>query len=302
MTIHRSVRALSRGLALIGELNTSGPSSAQQLAAQERAQPHDLLPPAADPAAGRLCDVRRDERPVQPHPAGEAAERRPVDAGPVAAGRPAADVRPARAGVVAQRLRGLRAGLDDDPREHALLQPVLGPSLDGRPGTLPGAQCARPRRAHGRDAGAATRDAGDHRFAGARGCRTRARPPLRQPLRGAHEKRRLRLVGGRDGAGHQRHRHADRRRRPGDRQPQHRVLHLGDDARGRGPALPAEPEAGRPGNRTSLARSAGLVQEPAGATSGVAAHSAARDAPCPVPRSSALRASHSAAASSGSRN
>jgi IclR family mhp operon transcriptional activator len=32
MTIHRSVRALSRGLALIGELNTSGPSSAQQLA------------------------------------------------------------------------------------------------------------------------------------------------------------------------------------------------------------------------------------------------------------------------------
>jgi IclR family transcriptional regulator, mhp operon transcriptional activator len=34
MTIHRSVRALSRGLALIGELNTSGPSSAQQLAAR----------------------------------------------------------------------------------------------------------------------------------------------------------------------------------------------------------------------------------------------------------------------------
>jgi IclR family transcriptional regulator, mhp operon transcriptional activator len=32
MTIHRSVRALSRGLALIGELNTSGPSSAQELA------------------------------------------------------------------------------------------------------------------------------------------------------------------------------------------------------------------------------------------------------------------------------
>jgi len=30
--IHRSVRALSRGLALIGELNTNGPSSAQQLA------------------------------------------------------------------------------------------------------------------------------------------------------------------------------------------------------------------------------------------------------------------------------
>jgi IclR family mhp operon transcriptional activator len=34
MTIHRTVRALSRGLALIGELNTSGPSSAQQLAAK----------------------------------------------------------------------------------------------------------------------------------------------------------------------------------------------------------------------------------------------------------------------------
>ena len=32
MPIHRSVRALSRGLALIGELNTNGPSSAQQLA------------------------------------------------------------------------------------------------------------------------------------------------------------------------------------------------------------------------------------------------------------------------------
>jgi IclR family mhp operon transcriptional activator len=32
MTVHRSVRALSRGLALIGELNTSGPSSAQELA------------------------------------------------------------------------------------------------------------------------------------------------------------------------------------------------------------------------------------------------------------------------------
>lgn len=32
MAIHRSVRALSRGLALIGELNTSGPSGAQQLA------------------------------------------------------------------------------------------------------------------------------------------------------------------------------------------------------------------------------------------------------------------------------
>lgn len=32
MSIHRSVRALSRGLALIGELNTNGPSSAQQLA------------------------------------------------------------------------------------------------------------------------------------------------------------------------------------------------------------------------------------------------------------------------------
>jgi len=32
MTIHRSVRALSRGLALISELNTSGPSSARQLA------------------------------------------------------------------------------------------------------------------------------------------------------------------------------------------------------------------------------------------------------------------------------
>jgi IclR family transcriptional regulator, mhp operon transcriptional activator len=32
MTIHRSVRALSRGLLLIGELNTSGPSSAQELA------------------------------------------------------------------------------------------------------------------------------------------------------------------------------------------------------------------------------------------------------------------------------
>lgn len=32
MAIHRSVRALSRGLALISELNTSGPSSVQQLA------------------------------------------------------------------------------------------------------------------------------------------------------------------------------------------------------------------------------------------------------------------------------
>src|SRR5258708_21106550 len=30
--MHRSVRALARGLALIGELNMSGPSSAQQLA------------------------------------------------------------------------------------------------------------------------------------------------------------------------------------------------------------------------------------------------------------------------------
>ena len=46
---------------------------------------------------------------------------------------------------------------------------------------------------------------------------------------------------------------ADRRRRTGDRQPQHRVLHLGDDARGRGQALPAQPEAGRPRHRTSLA-------------------------------------------------
>ena len=36
MTIHRSVRALSRGLALISELNTSGPSSARQLARGSR--------------------------------------------------------------------------------------------------------------------------------------------------------------------------------------------------------------------------------------------------------------------------
>lgn len=36
MMIHRPVRALSRGLALIGELNASGPSSAQQLARASR--------------------------------------------------------------------------------------------------------------------------------------------------------------------------------------------------------------------------------------------------------------------------
>src|SRR6185295_5884033 len=122
---------------------------------------HDLLPAAAVPAAGRLRDVRRRRCPVQPDAAGATPERRTVDTGPVAPGRPAADVRPARAGVVAERLRRLRAGLDDDSREHALLQPVLGPSLDGRPGPLAGAQCARPRRADGGEPGAAARDAGD---------------------------------------------------------------------------------------------------------------------------------------------
>jgi hypothetical protein len=82
-------------------------------------------------ALRRLRDVRRDECSVRSHTASAHAERRRVLARPVEPAGASSDVRSARPSIMADRLRGLRTGLHADPREHASLQPVLGPPVDG---------------------------------------------------------------------------------------------------------------------------------------------------------------------------
>ena len=253
MTIHRSVRALSRGLALIGELNTSGPSSAQQLAQKSglnRTTCYRLLQTLQQEGYvtfdetsalfGLTPQVRRLSEGLSTQDLSRQAALPPMFGLLEQVSWPS-DFAVFELGWMMIRESTHSFSPFSVHRSMVGLGRSLVRSALGR-AVLTAATPAQRREMLEITASLVPEDAAlarDRRYVNRFVARTR--------------ERRLRLVGGRDGARHQRHRGADRWRRAGDRQPQHRVLHLGDDARGRGQALPAEPEAGCPRHRTTLA-------------------------------------------------
>ena len=163
--MHRNVRALSRGLALIGELNASGPSNVVQLAKRTGLNRTTCY---------RLLDTLREDGYVTFDetnalfgltPQVRTLERRRVFARLVEPGGASGDVQPARRGILAERLRGLRTRLGADPREHPPLQSILGSSVHGGPQEVSGAQRAREGHPSRLAAAVAPRDARPDRFA-----------------------------------------------------------------------------------------------------------------------------------------
>ena len=253
MTIHRSVRALSRGLALIGELNTSGPSSAQELARKSglnRTTCYRLLQTLQqegyvtfdDKSAlfGLTPQVRRLSEGLSTQDLSRQAALPPMFSLLEQVSWPS-DFAVFELGFMMIRESTHSFSPFSVHRSMVGLGRSLVRSALGR-AVLTAATPAQRREMLEICASLVPEDAAlarDRRYVSRFVARTRSRW--------------LCLVGRRDRARHQRHRRADRRRRTGDRQSQHRVLHLGDDSRGCRHALPTQPEAGRPRHRTSLA-------------------------------------------------
>ncbi len=248
---HRPVRSLTRGLALIRELNVTGPSSAQQIAGRtglNRTTCYRLLQTLHQDGF-----VNFDEED--------------------ALFRLTARIRMLSEGVSTRDLSSQAAlppmfALLQDvswPSDFAVFElgsmviresthsfSVLNPSLDGGPYAIAGQECARSRPSECRFASAQTRDARDRCNLGARGCGNRKRFWRHRPDRLAHKKGGLCVECRRGGAGHQRHRSADPRRRAGVGKPQHRLLQFGHDHGNRRPTISAEDDKGGRRDRKAL--------------------------------------------------
>ena len=250
--MHRNVRALSRGLALIGELNASGPSNVVQLAKRTGLNRTTCY---------RLLDTLREDGYVTFDETNALFGLTP-------------QVRTLSEGVSSRDLSS-QAAL---PAMFSLLDQVSWPSDFGvfelgsvliRESTHPfspfsvhrsmvGRRRSLVRSALGKAILAASPPAlrremlETDRFA----CRGRRRAgegsPLHRRYPLANEEGRLRIVGRRIRSRHQRHRAADPGRRPRSRQPQPDLLLVVDDARGRRPKVSAQHEGGREGNRASM--------------------------------------------------
>jgi hypothetical protein len=140
--MHRTVRALSRGLVLIGELNASGPSNVVQLAKRTGLNRTTCY---------RLLDTLREDGYVTfDHTNavfGLTPRVRTLSEGVSSrdllsqAALPAMFV-PTRPGLMAERFRSLRTRFGVDPGEYPPLQSILDSSIHDWPQAVAGAQRA----------------------------------------------------------------------------------------------------------------------------------------------------------------
>jgi len=214
-------------LALIGELNASGPSNVVQLARRtglNRTTCYRLLETLradgyvtfdeTNALFGLTPQVRKLSEGVSSRDLSSQAALPRCSA--------------CSTGVLAQRLRGVRTRVGADPREHPPFQPLVDSSLDGGPQAVAAAQRIGARHPRGIAA-----------FVAPEMLETTASfveedapwqgPPIHRRHRRADQERRLCLLGRWSGSGHQRHRPADSGRRPRGRQSQPDFLFLLDD-------------------------------------------------------------------------
>ena len=172
--MHRNVRALSRGLALIGELNASGPSNAVQLAKRTGLNRTTCY---------RLLDTLREDGYVTFDETnalfGLTPQVRTLSEGVSSRDLSSQAALPAMFSLLDQvswpsDFGVFELGLGADPREHTSLQSILGPSLDGGPQAVAGAQRAGAGNSRCVAACATPRDARDDGIS-RRGRRTRWR-------------------------------------------------------------------------------------------------------------------------------